>query len=465
MAAMIFSSCDLFNHLQHMDPPVISGSRPEEGDKDLSDLSSLEIYFSTPMDKVRTEQAFSLQEEGEQVDGSFLWDEKTLSFTPHNGFPDNRDYLVTLKTQAEDCWGNSLEKEWYLNFSTREDRESPALISISPDDFTLLEGTRTALSLSFSEPLDRTSFREGFTISPDILCAESWNAEGTTITLTPLEDYEEDREYRVSLSTGILDTSGNPLLREEEFLFYTRLGSKPEVSSLSIPGIPGELQRKDQGVNSGLERDPTLLGVFDRSLSKDERDSFLRILPAVEYDAAWNDLFNQCFITFPESLSYGEYYELYLQDECYILLVDGEGSVPLHVTRAVFCPDAAAGSLVMNSLTLNGALGASDSDTAFFDIYISHSDLSQIDRMSFINAFSLESSVLSWDYRSLQVWDGSQSPIPDPPPQSHESVVRIHVGVEWTGLGGTVTLKMAEALTDTLGNTQREPWILTVGQL
>ena len=396
MAGGLFTGCDLFRHIQHMEPPVIDSSMPEEDGEVGSDLPAIEIHFSTEMDTVATEQAFSFQEEGEDLDGSFLWKGDILLFTPYHGFSDNRDYLVTLKTGAEDIWGNSLEKEWYLNFTTREDREPPELVRISPEDFTLLKGSREILTLEFSESVDRPSFRKGFSLSPDILYSESWNADGSLVEITPLEDYEEDRAYRVSLSTEILDTAGNPLLRAEEFLFYT--GEVPDLIpvSFSVSETGSELVEQSQGINSFLEKDLNLKVVFNRSLASDERDAAFSILPSAEFETFWTSGFSECTLTFPESLSYGGYYEITLLENVYTLYIDGPGSLPLTVSRAVFCPDGTTGSPVMNPLSLNSSLDAVDSTTAFFDIYIVHSGLSSIDRASFLNAFSLDSSVLSW---------------------------------------------------------------------
>ncbi len=465
MGGSLFSGCDLFRHIQHMDPPVIDSSLPEENDVVDADLPAIEIHFSTGMDTVATEQAFSLQEEGEDLDGEFSWEGDRLIFTPYYGFSDNRDYLVTLKTGAEDIWGNSLEKEWYLNFTTREDSESPELVRIAPEDFTLLQGSREVLTLEFSEGVDRPSFRKGFSLSPDILYSESWNTEGSQVEITPLEDYEEDRAYTVSLSREILDLAGNPLLREEEFLFYTGEVPEPLTVSFAVSETGTELVEEPQGVNSSLEKDLILRAVFNRSLSADEREAAFSILPSTEFETSWTSGFTECTLSFPESLSYGGYYDFTLLETVYILHIDGPGSLPLTVNRAVFCPDGTAGTPVMNPLSLNSSLGAQDSTTAFLDLYIAHSGLSAIDRSSVLNAFSLDSSVLSWDYYSLDIWDGSQSPAPDPLPVPGESVIRIHTGVTWTGLGGTLTLKLSEALEDTLGNSQESPWTLTVSQL
>ena len=461
---ILIASCDLFDHMQHMDPPEIKDVTPSDSIVDAASLESVALKFSEKMDRVSTEGAFVLSENDEELDGSFSWSGKTMSFTPYHGFKENREYMITLKDSSEDKWGNSLEQDYYKVFKTGEDVTPPYLVSTDPVDYSVLGDKREPLTLIFSEALDQMSFRSSYSLTPDINMDLSWNAAGNRVTLNPLEDYQDGENYELTLPTDISDLADNPLETEEVLLFRVSELAEPVLTSLTVAATGAALETEASGPNTGLEKDMEILGVLDRSLHYEERSALISFLPSVSYDLSWNADFDSFTLGFNDHLEYGRYYEMTIGDGTYILLIDGAESVPLSVSGTVFCPDSTAGVPVMTALTLNSSMAAVDSVNAFLDLYLSHAAGAVIDIASFMDAFSLKSSVLSFENRAMEIYDGSQSPAPSPLPGADETVVRISLGITDTNLPGTVTISLDDSVTDSYGNSLTESWNLTVSQ-
>lgn len=450
--------------MQHMDPPEVTGVTPADSIIDAGGLESVSLTFSEEMDKVSTEGAFSLSENDEDLDGSFAWDGKSISFIPYNGFKENCEYMITLKNSCEDSWGNSLDQDYYRVFRTGEDVNAPYLVSVSPDDYSILRDKRSPLTLLFSESINPMSFRTSYNLSPEISMELSWNAVGRSVTLTPLEDYQDGEDYKLTLSTEITDLAENPLSAEEILLFRVSELADPVVTSLSIAATGAVLATEATAVNSGLEKDLTILGELDRSLSFEERSALINLQPSASFEFSWDTDFDSFTLSFTDPLEYGCHYELSIGEEKYILLIDGANSIPLSVNRAVFCPDSAAAVPVMNELSLNSSLGASESENAFLDLYLGHSAAAVIDESSFMDAFSLSSSVLSFENRAMDIYDGSQTPAPAPLPGPDETIVRISLKITNLLLAGTVTISLDDTISDSCDNSLTEGWSLTVSQ-
>ncbi len=460
-----WTGCHLFDHLGHMDPPVILSSSPGRGYAEPDSVSDISITFSADMEKISTQRAFSLTRDNDPLEGQFHWEGNTMIFTPYEDFLAAGDYLITVKSEGEDIWGNSLLNDWYLDFTTRREQNPPEITAVTPADFSVFSTLRETVHISFSEPVDRLSFYQACRVSPALLMQYIWNDDDSQVTLSPLEDYRENCEYSITISTALMDKENNSLSRDREFLFYTNGKGDMELLSLEVDGSGTALLWEDSGINLGLEKDTILIGTCNRTLTPDEQEQVLEIKPAVDFHLEWQDAYSRFRLSFAEPLEYGGYYEITSDDKKLVILVDGPKSSPLSVERVVFCPDSTLPDPAFHTLVLNGLLNASDSLHGILDFYIEKSSLSEIDLTSFLDALSISSSVVDWDFQSVSIWDETDTPVPFPNPGEDLSVLRVRTGVSWSGLGGTVQIKIDSALKDTLENHLEESWSLTVSQL
>ena len=461
---LCLTGCDLFQHLQHMDAPSVVLSDPADQLVKAEDLPVVSLTFSSEMNRIETEQAFSLTEGGKVLVGDFSWEGSTLKFSPCNRINDNKEYLLTVLKDAEDEWGNSLERDWFYSFSTRSEQVPPELIAACPEDFSLLEGLRTPLTLTFSEPVDQESFRKSLHLSPDFIRTFSWDEASMSVTLIPLEDYQAGQDFTLEISEELLDLSGNCLKEEISLLYRIRDEIPPAVLRLFLAESGTELILREQGVNRGLEKDCVIHGDLNRSLNPVERSTLICLLPDQDFQLEWKEDNMEFDLTFPEYLTYGEIYDLNILDQTYLLQSDGEGSRPVSVERVIFCPHAVEVPPVLKELSLNSSLQAEASDDVFFDFYMGHAAGTSLDVSSFINAISLDTPVLSWDFLSLEVYDHTQLPDPDILPAENESLFRIRLGITDTGAAGTVVLSLDDSLRDSRDNHLEGGWALTVIQ-
>ncbi|OQY34295.1 MAG: hypothetical protein B6241_05355 [Spirochaetaceae bacterium 4572_59] len=461
---VLFSSCEWLDQLQNMEPPVLELVSPSEETIDPGSFKFVELSFSHEMDRKLSEEAFTLDEDDTALDGSFSWSGNTMSFTPYYGFTADREYRLSLKKSAEDKWGNSLKKDWYSVFFSGCDHKSPEFLSSLPPDYSVFTSLREPLILTFNEEMNPQSFRSSLRLSPDILMDQNWDERGQTITLTPLEDYELGQDYTLNLSTELCDLAGNPLLKMTKLYFPASSPIELTLDSLMVKTSSLVLKEESRGINAGLEKDAVLEGVLNIPADYDERNSLVDIVPSLAHELHWNADYTDFDLSFTELLSYGSYYDLSILDQCYILYVDGEGSRPICLSKLVFCPDATAASPIFTRLSLNSSLGASDSSSAFLDFYLELAPGASINMYDFMDALNIESSVLAWDYLSLEIYDGTQTPAPDPMPETGETLIRIHTEVNDYGLPGTVSFSLGKTLSDTLDNTLTENWFLTVSQ-
>lgn len=461
---VVLGACEWLDQLQNMETPVIAACSPAEELIEAESLSCVDLTFSREMNRKMSEDAFSLEEDDTALDGFFSWSGNTMCYTPYYGFKANRDYKVVLKKSAEDKWGNSLERDWYHVFTSANDQCSPAFLSSVPADYTVLSSSREPLVLRFSEEMDPLSFRTSLSLSPDIPMDLVWDDREEVVTLTPLEDYEEDQDYTLTLSTDITDRGGNPLLREIKLFFPALPCEKLALDSLTVKVGSTGLVDESHGINTELEKDLVLEGSLNGSADYEERNALVSLLPSRGYDLLWKGDYKDFELSFTEYLSYGSYYDLTILDKTYILCIDGEGSRPIQLSRIVFCPDSTAPSPVFTALSLNSPLGASDSSSAFLDFYLDLAPGASVNLYDFMDALTIESSVLGWDYLSLEVYDGTQTPSPNPLPGAGETLIRLNTAVSAYGLPGRVTFSLENSLSDTRNNTLNEKWSLTVMQ-
>jgi len=457
ISLLMIQSCRFMNELKHMDAPEIHSWAPGEEVHNPQDIGNISIEFSAGMDKNLTESAFSLTEDEEELKGDFSWEKDSLIFTPFTGFQSDRSYRILLKKSAEDEYGNSLKKEWTAGFATGSDEEPPAFLRAEPGDYSLLYDPRQVITLVFSEPPDQESFREALSLSPDMQYFLEWLEE--KVIIHPLEDFETGGEVELTVSKDMKDAAGNALETEVSLIY--RISALPEPVIVSLIPQSSGVSLSTAGVNGGIEAGDILSGSLNRALNEEERLNLATLTPDSPYEIIWDSVFQSFTLQF-EHLEWQQYYDLNILDDNYLLYSDNENSRPPDLLSLAFCPEST--SELPRILNLNGAMGASDSSSAFLEFLFSRSLSGEISRFSFMDALSFDSSVLSFETLGYEVFDGSQTPAPAVLPGAGESLIRIYLEISDTGLPGVVTFSLAETLSDSLGNTMEEPWSLTVNQ-
>lgn len=102
------------------------------------------------------------------------------------------------------------------------DTTPPTIISKSPTGINV--SITSTITITFDEPMDTTSVQNSITISPAItISGYSWNADNTTLTITPSGNLSHNTTYNVTVGTGAKDIAGNNLVSAYSWEFTTEL--------------------------------------------------------------------------------------------------------------------------------------------------------------------------------------------------------------------------------------------------
>ncbi|MDR1506126.1 MAG: Ig-like domain-containing protein [Treponema sp.] len=214
-------SCDLLRD----GPFEVAGWSPGEGFHDVVP-AGVSLWFTLEPDRLSVERSFSLAEDGTAVSGSFVWNDLQMLFIPASPLEKNRDYLISLGTEAQDIRGLSLERRFEALFTTRPESLRPVLLESFPPDLGILEDERETITLRFSQAMDRASFA-GFLFSP--LVQGTWLSEnsGYDAVFIPQDPWTNGRDYRLTAGTEIKSEAGHALGKPVVLHFSAGLDNEP----------------------------------------------------------------------------------------------------------------------------------------------------------------------------------------------------------------------------------------------
>ena len=330
LVLFLFLSCSAAEEFTNMKAPEVSDCSYGEG--------CIQVTFSSTMEKGITEQAFSCLCNSESASGTFVWYEKKMCFYPDTGIKEKSIYEIEIGTRAEDTYGNSLREVFCYTFSTKGKTEDFYVQKMNISDGDILSDLLKPIEITFSSPVDQSSFYKGFSISPSVKGSFSFQDDGRGVCFSPLEKLDWNSVYTVTLRSGVSDRYGNQMQKDYRVTFTTDKERKSNLENVLIEG--GETLKGGGVVNRGIEKDAVLILTY----SEPAEDRIIRnpitVSPSVDYTASWDSLYTQCTITFRRQLPYKTLLELSAgSDDRYLLYVDGEASRPLAVDEVRFYQD------------------------------------------------------------------------------------------------------------------------------
>jgi hypothetical protein len=229
---LLLASCDILRN----SPYEVIAWTPGNGFHEAENIV-VSLHLSRSGNRAKTEQAFSISEDGRPVRGTFKWDDKRLIFVPYSPLEINRDYLITLGTSAQDEKGLSLENKFLGFFTTRAPGERPRVISTEPHDGIIVD-SRDCISVSFSEPVTINSCITNISFIPAV--AGSWRLDetGKLAFFYPLSPWKTGIRYRININSGLNSESGRTM--GEDYYFYVNTiinGDSERPALLSVYAI------------------------------------------------------------------------------------------------------------------------------------------------------------------------------------------------------------------------------------
>jgi len=236
--SLLIFSCDILRD----SPYIVQAWTPGGGFHQNPEMLKVSLLLSHESDKAKTEQAFSLTEDGKSLQGYFSWEGRRLVFIPASPLESDRDYLITLGTGAQDTKGLSLEHRFEASFSTRIPGDKPRIIKVEPEHEGSLFENRGEFRLFFSEPVRLNSCMDYISFTP--ATPGSWRLEDNnkTACFIPRDPWQPGTFYQVKVERAFAGHSGSVLGEEYSSAFYaTEDREKPVlVKVLAIFPTGGE---------------------------------------------------------------------------------------------------------------------------------------------------------------------------------------------------------------------------------
>ena len=208
-------------------PATLISTTPSEDVTGVVTTTVVELQFSKPINTatVNAGSFFLKQNDTTPITGSytFLNNNTVLRFTPNaplaGAVGNTIYYRVHYENTILDTDGLAItgaaDNTWYFYVGTVSNTTPPSVTLIAPTNNATGIGTNSTIRVTFSEPVDQ------LTISPSTLTLvsnaaqipynASFDSPGTTLTIVPQAAFPASSVVTVGLTSGITDSSGNPL--------------------------------------------------------------------------------------------------------------------------------------------------------------------------------------------------------------------------------------------------------------
>ena len=462
----------------------VSGWNPGDGYHDPS-LIEVRLVFSLEPDRNSVERSFLLSENGQTLSGHFSWKGNTMIFTPASPLAANKDYLITLKTDAQDTKGLNLEKQFEAAFTTRPGTGRPFPIASTPEDGGVITESRGRVELLFSAPMNRSSLQH-LSFYPSVSGVWALEQHNCLAVFTPSENWTNGRSYRLNIGGETADEKETETGREQALHFSAGIDlDAPELLYACVIDINNTVVAvlcADDGTtaeNAGWEKDYKLGLKFSEPVEVMSVTSALNCEPSLgmvcQMPSGFTDFPVYNFTDLPVfdalySITLGKT----VRDRAgntmenkflWRIRADGEKSKPPLLKGLRFPPDPASDSefLIYKTDDLFSDFPVESVNYTFdrgintwMELYFETAPGAVIDPLSIMEKFRFSSTngALSFSPRFVAVSGFSASnPVP-----LWENYYRVEIRGVMTNhpYTGMVTIEIGAALTDSLHNRNPE---------
>ncbi|MFQ5589342.1 MAG: Ig-like domain-containing protein [Nitrospiria bacterium] len=231
--------------------PAVKETTPQSDDPAFPFNNSISVIFNKDMSAqaIRGDTFFLVDDTtGAGVEGVVSVTGPTAKFAPTVDLEKGKTFKATVTAEVEDLFGNTLDAPhiWRFTTSLEPDTTPPTVVSTSPrkDEQNVLTNL-TSITVTFSEKIDSTtvtiddpnpSFDVSGGVKPDTTKGNNGievTEENVVFHIDPTDNLDFDKNYTVTLTSGIKDLAGHPLSIDDpltqngEWSFHT----KPEVDN------------------------------------------------------------------------------------------------------------------------------------------------------------------------------------------------------------------------------------------
>ncbi|MCK5686241.1 Ig-like domain-containing protein, partial [bacterium] len=259
--------------------PKILSAFPFDSDTNVDPKCHIYANFDRDMDASSINLfSFTVSDEKSEISGKVFYnrEEKKAVFLPDFPLEWGMTYQASLGNTIKDTNGKNLESDKIWLFTVRVgDYIHPSLVSSSPAPDQRKAGVTKSTVLLFSEPLSKKSINnDSVTISENgniqVPSRVVFEENSNQIEMIPRVKLKYDTMYTVKVNKYISDLSGNILLREVSFEYFTR--PKPDVTP------PKLIKTMPYDGASFTDIDVEISALFNEPLNLDNIDAFTVVI-------------------------------------------------------------------------------------------------------------------------------------------------------------------------------------------
>src|SRR5450759_384494 len=217
--------------------PTVLSTNPPNLSTAVPVYSIVTATFSEAIDpSTLTSTSFTLLDGTTPVPGTVTYSGGTATFTPSVSLATTTVYRATITTGVKDLAGNALSSNYSWQFQTSgPDVTPPTVMSTSPASYASVVAINTAITATFSEPIDPATVTSSVFTLMDGTTPVSGTVtySGTTATFTPSASLTTNTLYTATITTGVKDLAGNAMSVNYSWSFQTFVPVTPTVISTS----------------------------------------------------------------------------------------------------------------------------------------------------------------------------------------------------------------------------------------
>lgn len=218
-------------------PPTILSISPPNYSITVPAYATVTATFSEAIAPATvTAASFTLKAGTTAVSGSVTYSGHTATFTPSAFLTHSTVYRATITSGVQDLAGNAMSSNYSWQFQTSApDITPPTVISTSPANSASAVAINSAVTATFSEPVDPATITTAeFTLKNGTTpVSGSVTYSGTTVTFTPSASLTTNTLYTATITTGVKDLAGNAVSVNYSWSFQTFSPVTPTVLSTS----------------------------------------------------------------------------------------------------------------------------------------------------------------------------------------------------------------------------------------
>jgi len=490
VSILFFSACDILR-LSRFE---VASWTPGGGYHSEVEEINIILCFSGDPDKSSVERNFSLTCDGDRIRGKFLWSGRNLTYSPLTPLEINKNYIISVSSEAHDINGLSMDETFYGGFTTRPDNSRPVLLSCYPPLYENIADPEMKVRLEYSEPVSLKTLYENVSFYPSMNGLWKLDDNGNSAVFSPAEPWTRNNRYEIRISSSLTDNNGMNTGNDFTSIFTTGNNiEKPyllNVMRIAKDGAAFELiqDRVYSGAgqlkteNQNWEKDDKFLLVFSKPVDSSSVKNYISADDAPNLVMDTPACFtSEIIFRFENPPVYDSRFSLRIKsgikddegneskDEyLFRVVANGKHSRPPVLTgiRMPMAPGNETdhklkffgeSSLYEIIPITNENYPSGESIKTWIELYFETAEGASVDLFSLMELFRMETSNNVVTFSARQVKDSSFSANDPHPGMENNQRIEINGNLVNSTFFGIINFQIASGLRDNLGNRNNKP--------